>query len=290
MKSGKSRTKIVVIAMLCLFAAVLCVSIFMVASQILQRRHSAETLDELRDRLARPSETVSPEREETAPESDPGVNPNPNLEPDPDPSGDPDADTDRDSLLLERYAALKEENPDFFGWLAISNTVIDYPVMHTPSDPEYYLRRAFDGSYATGGVPFLDGVCYEGCGNFIIYGHNMRNGTMFADLLKYADQSFWQAHPVIRFDTQVEIAEYEVLAAFYGRIYYVDETDVFRYYRYTDVSDPDVFEEYIAQVRAAALYNTDVDAQPGDQLITLSTCSKHTENGRFVVVARKIIC
>ena len=200
-KIKKDRQKIVVIALLCLFGAILCISGYKVATELLERRHSAETFEDLRQSLVRPSAPVPTEKVE--------------VDPDPESSADIDDGNDWKKLLLESYAAVKEENPDFYGWLSVPDTVIDYPVMHTPSVPERYLRRAFDGSYSTNGVPFLDGACYEDCGNLIIYGHHMEDGTMFADLLKYADQSFWQAHPVIRFDTTEEIAEYEVLAAFY---------------------------------------------------------------------------
>lgn len=183
------------------------------------------------------------------------------------------------------YQLLKEQNPDFFGWIAIEGTKVNYPVMYTPQDPEYYLRRAFDGSYAESGVPFLAADCFEGCGNYIIYGHNMNNGTMFATLLSYKDQSFWQEHPVIRFDTLEEQGSYEVLAAFYTQI--TTDDSVFPYYNYADLQDEDRFWEYVDQVTRLSQYSTGVQVQYGDPLITLSTCSYHAQEGRFVVVARK---
>lgn len=185
------------------------------------------------------------------------------------------------------YAVLKDKNPDFFGWLSIEGTILDYPVMYTPNEPEYYLRRDFDKEKVQGGVPFLSGSSYEGCGNYLIYGHNMKNGTMFASLLSYADPEYRRQHPVIRFDTLTATGEYQVMAAFYSEAYAKDAEGVFRYYEYADVSDPAVFEEYVEQVQKAALYDTGVSAAYGDKLLTLSTCSYHTENGRFVVVARQ---
>lgn len=85
---------------------------------------------------------------------------------------------------------MKEQNPDFFGWISIEGTELNYPVMHTPKDEEYYLRRDFNGEDSQSGVPFLSASCYEGCGNYLIYGHNMKNGSMFATLLAYADRDF----------------------------------------------------------------------------------------------------
>ncbi len=189
--------------------------------------------------------------------------------------------------ILAGYAALREKNPDMFGWVCIDGTRLNYPVMHTPEDPEYYLHRAFDGSSAQSGVPFLDASCYEGCGNYMVYGHKMKSGSMFAMLLSYDERAFWKQHPVIWFDTPEELGEYEVMAAFYSEIYPQDQMGVFRYYQYTDVTDEAVFEEYVSQVKAASLYDTGVQAEYGDTLLTLSTCSYHKDNGRFVVVARK---
>lgn len=185
------------------------------------------------------------------------------------------------------YGNLYEQNPDFFGWLRIENTSVDYPVMFTPEEPEYYLRRAFDKTYSSSGVPFLDVNCYEGCGNYLIYGHNMKSGAMFAELLSYKDKSFWQQHPVVVFDTLSEHGEYEVIAAFYSKVYSEDAQGVFRYYNYTDLTDESIFDEYLKNVQSSALYDTGVVADYGDTLLTLSTCAYHTENGRFVVVAKK---
>lgn len=190
--------------------------------------------------------------------------------------------------LLPDYATLYAANPELFGWIEIEGTAVNYPVMHTPKDPERYLHRAFDGSYSFSGVPFMDAGCYYGCGNYILYGHHMKNGTMFASIVNYANKEYWEEHPVIRFDTLYERGTYKVLAVMYSRVYKSYEKNVFRYYDYKDLSDPMAFTEYVRQVRRAALYNTGVDVEYGDQLITLSTCEYSAENGRFVVVARKV--
>ena len=114
----------------------------------------------------------------------------------------------------------------------------------------------------------------------------MKNKSMFGTLPDYADQGYWETHKTIRFDTLFEHGEYAVIAAFYSRIYGEGEQG-FRYYQYTDLTDPAVFAEYMEQVKAAALYDTGFSAEYGDELITLSTCSYHTASGRFVVVAKK---
>ena len=160
--------------------------------------------------------------------------------------------------------------------------------MYTPDRPEYYLRRAFDGSYAISGTPFLEENCFPGCGNTILYGHNMKDGSMFASVLSYADQAFWEEHPVIQFDTLEEEGSYEVLAAFYAQASTQRTQGTFPYYEYCDLREQERFEEYLSLVEESALYDTGVPAQYGDELLTLSTCSYHVTNGRFVVVARRI--
>lgn len=185
---------------------------------------------------------------------------------------------------LYQYDALWQENQDMAGWLLISGTQIDLPVMCTPKKPEFYLRRAFDGSYALSGSLFLNADWTPEANHAIIYGHKMKNGAMFGDLNLYADEEYAKAHP-IRFDTLTEERTYTVLAAFYSRVYTDQDHNVFRYYQYTDLSQVDSFEAYVRQVRAEALYDTGVDVRYGNRLLTLSTCSYHREDGRFVVVA-----
>lgn len=189
--------------------------------------------------------------------------------------------------VLPEYAELYEKNGDFFGWIKIDNTPINYPVMHTPEDPQYYLRRAFDKSSSQSGTVFMDGACFEGCGNYIIYGHHMKNETMFGTLPNYAEKDYWEEHRIINFDTVYEHGEYEVIAAFFGVVLAENEPG-FRYYRYKDLTDPEIFEEYMDQLKTVAVYDTGITAEYGDELITLSTCSYHTTDGRFVVVAKKI--
>lgn len=184
------------------------------------------------------------------------------------------------------YEALAEENPDFAGWLSIPDTPIDYPVMFTPQEPEYYLRRAFDGSDAVSGSLFVGEGCTPGGAHVIIYGHNMNDGSMFGSLAQYAEKDYAAAHPVIRFDTLDGTGEYRVLAAFYSRAYTPGE-EGFRYYQYTDLSQPEVFTEYVQKAEEVSLYDMGVETSQGGRLLTLSTCSYHRENGTFVVVAVK---
>lgn len=185
---------------------------------------------------------------------------------------------------LEQYRPLYEQNPEMVGWLRIDGTVIDYPVMHTPEDPEKYLHRNFQGVDSYAGTPFIDYRCTEDSDNLVIYGHNMSDGSMFHTLPDYQQKNYWQAHPVIRFDSIYEEREYEVVAAFYDRVYYTHET-YFKFYNFIDAANEAEYNSTIKQFKNKSLYDTGVTPQYGQQLITLVTCTYHVENGRFVVVA-----
>ena len=114
---------------------------------------------------------------------------------------EPSAEPTEQPAAERNIQALIAENADCIGWLSIDGTNISYPVMHTPSDPQKYLRRNFYGKYSQSGVPFLDGRCDIQSSNLIIYGHNMKNGTMFSDLKKYLNTDFLNAHRTVKFET-----------------------------------------------------------------------------------------
>ena len=187
---------------------------------------------------------------------------------------------------FEKYAEVFAQNDDLIGWISIPGTRIDYPVMQTKDDPDFYLKHAFDKSYSNYGVPYAAENCDADISdNMVIYGHHMNNGSMFSDLCKYADEDFYREHTIIHFDTLDSFGEYEVVAAFKTVAY---SEDGFKYYHFVNAESAEAFDEYIAQCKALALYDTGVTAEYGDQLITLSTCEYSRTNGRMVVVAKKI--
>ena len=148
--------------------------------------------------------------------------------------------------------ALIAENADCIGWICIDGTNISYPVMHTPSEPQKYLRRNFYGRYSQSGVPFLDGRCNLQSTNLIIYGHNMRNGTMFSDLKRYVDGDFLNAHRTVEFETADGVQTFTV----------------------TEVLKTNISNEW---------YNR-ISAEDGRQLI-LSTCYGSGKDGRLLIIA-----
>lgn len=187
-------------------------------------------------------------------------------------------------LAKEKYAALFEQNSDFVGWITIDGTNINYPVMWTPNNPYYYLKHSFEKEYSDFGVPYLDEDCVPGeSNNYVIYGHHMKNETMFHDLCNYASKDFYDEHPIIKFDTMFGFGEYQIVAVFR----FDTNNDTFRYNQFTDMDELH-FESFMKSVHLRQLYDTGIDAEYGDKLITLSTCEYTYTNGRFVVVAKKI--
>lgn len=185
---------------------------------------------------------------------------------------------------LSKYKIIKEKNSDVYGWISIPNTPINYPVMQTVSSPNFYLKRNFDKDVSSYGVPYLDERCVPNSStNYVIYGHNMKDGSMFASAMNYDSKKYYINNPVICFDTLESCDRYQVVAAF--RID-VDNND-FKYSNYINM-DKESFNEYIKKCKSLASYDTNVDAKYGDILITLSTCEYSYKNGRFVVVAKKI--
>lgn len=189
--------------------------------------------------------------------------------------------------ILRKYAALKRENEHLAGWLSIEGTGIDYPVMQCEDD-EYYLHHDFYGDDSKYGCLYVreraeleDGV------NFIIYGHNMRDGAMFGNLDYYLEESFYEEHPLIFFDTLYEERVYEIVAVFRSKVYRADE-DAFKYYQFYEADTVEEFEEFYTNIKALSIYDTGVEAEFGDTFLTCSTCAYHVEDGRFVVVAKRV--
>lgn len=119
--------------------------------------------------------------------------------------------------------------------------------------------------------------------NLLIYGHNKNNNQMFNDLLKYKDEEFYKENPTFRFTTLNDDSDYEIISVFYSKVYYKSDKNVFRYYFFIDAENEIDFSNYVNNCIQASIYNTGKAAIYGEQLITLSTCSYHTQDGRFVV-------
>lgn len=188
--------------------------------------------------------------------------------------------------ILSKYEALYEENQDFVGWLSIEDMKIDYPVMQCEDD-EYYLHHDFYGGDSKYGCLYVRNRadCDSGT-NFIIYGHNMKDGSMFGDLDFYLQESFYLEHPIISFDTLYEERTYEIIAVFRSQVYHSDD-DVFKYYQFYEADTEEEFNDFYRNIKELSLYDTGVEAAFGDTFLTLSTCAYHVTDGRLVVVAKR---
>lgn len=187
-----------------------------------------------------------------------------------------------------KFAALRDKNSDFIGWISIDGTNLDFPVMYAPTNKDFYLRHDFNKEYSIYGVPYLDEKTTLGANaesdNLIIYGHNMKTGTIFGCLTGYKKADYYQQHPYIEFDTVYGDAQYEVFAAF--AIDVVNDTS-FVYNQYVDM-DEESYNAYVEEVCRRSDVDTGIRPAYGEQLLTLSTCEYSTDNGRFVVVARRV--
>ena len=223
------KRKISLICLSVLLSAALAVSEFQIYRELSSRQKEKEDFDTLAE-LVQPPVTKPPGTEPVTEETDEAADPIKNA---------------------RELSELFRQNGDCIGWICIPDTAINYPVMHTPENPEKYLRQNFYGEYSVSGVPFLDGRCSLGSGNLILYGHNMKNGTMFSDLRKYTDSAFREKHSVIEFQT----------------------ADGSRFYTVTEVRITDIYDEWYSQLDTDTNY------------LTLSTCYGSSKSGRILIIA-----
>ncbi len=197
-----------------------------------------------------------------------------------------DPELPKEPVMLARFEKLYEENKDLTAWISIEGMVIDYPVMQCEDD-EYYLHHDFYGKEDKYGCLYVrDRADVENGVNFIIYGHNMRDGSMFGDLDLYRDENFCREHSMISFDTLYEERVYEIISVFRSQIYDSDD-EVFKYYQFYEADTEEDFDLFYENIKELSLYDTGVTAEFGDTFLTLSTCAYHVEDGRFVVVAKR---
>ena len=190
---------------------------------------------------------------------------------------------DQESIRKQRLEVIKNKNSDVIGHLWIPDTSVDYPVMQTKDNPDFYLNHDVNKKYDFKGTPYLSAYCdLEKSDNLIIYGHNINGGRMFGELLKYKEKSFYEEHKHLYFETKQK-QQYEIFA-----VISVD-VNAFTYWKFVMAIDEADFNKFVSEVKARSLYETEITPEYGEQLLTLSTC----ENGRgkdyrFVVFAKPI--
>lgn len=190
--------------------------------------------------------------------------------------------------ILPEYLPFYEQNNDMVGWIEVPGTKVNYPVMQTPGNKDYYLKRDFYHNWSEWGSIYAREVCdiNEPSDNVVLYGHHMADGSMFAQLeTRYKRQSFWEEHQYLTFDTLYEHHTYQIIAVFRTS---ANVGQGFSYHIFNEAANEEEFNEFIAEVKRLALYDTGLTAEYGDKLLTLSTCEYTLDNGRFVVVAKRI--
>lgn len=190
--------------------------------------------------------------------------------------------------FLPWYQELHNQNPDMVGWIQIEGSKINYPVMQTTEDnANYYLYKDFDKEQSVRGSIYAAEICdvFEPSDNITLFGHNMKDGSMFAYLGNYYQKSAWENNPMIFFDTLTESHVYKIFAVF--KTSGTDNVG-FAYHQMADAKDEAEFNKFVATCKELAFYDTGITPVYGDKLLCLSTCEYTIDNGRFVVAAVRI--
>lgn len=190
-------------------------------------------------------------------------------------------------IRLAKYDKVYEQNKDFVGWINVPGTIIDYPVMQTPKNEQYYLHTNFYGYWDYEGVPFCSAKSNLSApsDNILIYGHHMKYGTMFAQLMNYKDKNFYDQNKIFYFDSIYRTGTYEIIAVVLTDTY----SSSFKYWDY-GMCNKEEFNEYLNFLKSHSLYKTDLidSVEYGDLLCSLSTCAYHNSQGRMLVVGKMI--
>ncbi len=196
-----------------------------------------------------------------------------------------------DDTELSAIELLLKENSDFKGWITVPNTKIDNPIYQTDNN-DFYLTHNQQKQKSAYGALFFDckNVITESetDKNLVIYGHHMKNGSMFANLTKYKQLSFYKQNPTIEFSTLYKKGTYKIYAAFVLNASKADDNDYIYNISRKSFIDDDDFDSWVNEARQRSLINTGVDVKNGDNIITLVTCTYDFDNARFVVMAREI--
>ena len=266
--------KVLYILAIVVLAGVFCVSAFYVGSYLTESGQQKSEYDELASMM------------ENIQSSRPPVNyVKPTNPADSDTAAEATEPTE--ASILPEYLPLYEMNNDMVGWIKIEGTPINYPVMQTPHNPDFYLDHNFNGEYSRFGCIYARESCdiNKPSDNVTLYGHHMRDNSMFASLNGYGNKAFYETHQLIFFDTLTEYRTYQVFAVFKTS---ASVGKGFSYHYFDNASSQEEFDSFVAQCKALSFYDTGHTPVYGDKLICLSTCEYTLENGRLVVVAYRV--
>lgn len=270
---------LLIISTICFAAAI----IFIVGRNGEDRQH--ETLMENLRPTASPVASAVPT---PVPQATPLPEPLNTPEKSPEPAATPTPQPTATPAVPNPYKDSYLANSDMAAWLQIPGTNVDYPVMWTPRDENYYLYRDFDGNENQNGCLILDtdSSLEPLTTNLIIHGHNMRSGAMFGTLTDYEDEDYFESHRQLVLHTEECQRNYEIIAVFRSQVYRKSD-DVFKFYKFFQADTEEEFNDFYQNIKELSIYDTGVTAEFGDHFLTLSTCVYHVDRGRFVVVAKE---
>ena len=260
---------------LCLAGALVCTAVACAGKE-----NQSQAEDEY-DKLAEMTRVVATEEpEEPSPEPEPEATEEPPEEKDPlailEEMGVPIPEKEVD------FADLQENtNEDIYAWVYIPDTKIDYPVLQHPADNTYYLNYNLDGSKGYPGCIYTEDYNAKDFSDpvTVMYGHNMKNGSMFAGLHRYGDSQYMEEHPYVYVYTEDGLLVYEIFAAH-------EYSDAHILYGH-DYMEPEEFEEYLEEIRnvrdMGRVLREGVEVTEGDRILTMSTCIASKPNNRFLV-------
>lgn len=261
----------IVVVVLLLIA--LGVSAFMVGSYLLEGKEQEDRYNELSQIAASSRETIEATKAETTGETSEMTQ--------------TESTEAAEPTMIPGYAEIYAENEDTVGWLKIEGTRLDYPVMQTPNDPNYYLYRDFDKNSSQRGSVYAwgDADIKEPSDNVTLFGHNMADGSMFATLNNYVNKTYWEDNSLIFFDTLDEYHTYKIFAVFKTS---ANIGEGYSYHQFVDADTEAEFNTFVKTVKDLSFYDTGITPVYGDKMITLSTCEYTLDNGRLVVCAVRI--
>lgn len=188
-----------------------------------------------------------------------------------------------EAVIPVKFTELQQVNPDIYAWITVPGTEIDYPILQHASDNSYYLMHNIDGSYGYPGCIYTENLNSKDFtdNNTVIYGHNMKNGSMFAQLHKFEDPDFFNENREVRIYLPDEVLHYTIFAAHI----YDDRHLLYSF----DFSDPDVYQKYLDSVFSTRDMNANIDKDmtvtKDDRIVTLVTCIGSQPNNRLLVQA-----
>ena len=198
-----------------------------------------------------------------------------------------DPETGETVKVLPEFKELYLKNNDIVGWIEIPGTDINYPVMQTLEEKDFYLNHNFEKADSKHGCIYAQENCdiTKPSGNIVLYGHRMRDRSMFAQLDQFEKKSFWEENSYIYFDTLTELHTYKIISVF---VTVAIEGKGFPYHTYVDLEDEDSFNTFVQACKGYSLFDTNEETVFGDHFITLSTCDYTHNNGRLVIVAKRV--